>query len=436
MDINGWEDNGAEDSSIGALLQLSNSLSTNKTQNDQIKPWSRHNVKEEAHVASRNDLDSLTSDQLNHTVHFPLPPQESNKSPHHKVFKNIDHQKIAIQTRAAYSNSRSFSLTKIDVEHHRVDPRHSPYLDQHQVELLTAKRVLVPISITPKFDQPLQFTTQYTKFQDGHKKGFSNNSKNSKSGAFSFFKDKQCIDKRKGIITPLAMRKDKLNSIINNRLPSLEKQHFLPSSIENNVTRIKMRVATPPHLLFERGAWEINASGKKRKFEHSKLHYTDVGATRQKKIRHLRRRRKLTQLARRVIGEALGGDPTSRLTSYQYKSNQTKNKEGYQPSKNRRKHSNNNNMWNKPKPRRTSQLKDKRYIERGEEEVNDYSKDEWTPPIFALKNRYSTVRGGHYSRDEFSRFHVNQARRRAPNNGSFKGSMKYNPEPIKKEFCG
>jgi hypothetical protein len=113
--------------------------------------------------------------------------------------------------------------------------------------------------------------------------------------------------------------------------------------------------------------------------------------------------------------------------------------------------------WNSPRPRRTSQLKDKRYrdeqhsreqqlYQHQQQQYRDseHGKD-WVAPVFALKNRNATLVGGHYSHHPqiYSRngaggngggacnnADAGQSRTIVLDRGVLKGAMKYSTDIV------
>jgi hypothetical protein len=186
-------------------------------------------------------------------------------------------------------------------------------------------------------------------------------------------------------------------------------------------------------------------------------------STRQKKVRHLKRRKTMTDQAKRIIGSALIGDesfakqysssPTS--TSKKYDERRSKKK-----SRQLRRSSSTNAMeqkrWNSPRPRRTSQLKDKRYrdeqhsreqqlYQHQQQQYRDKHGKDWVAPVFALKNRNATLVGGHYSHHPqiYSRngaggngggacnnADAGQSRTIVLDRGVLKGAMKYSTDIV------
>ena len=334
------------------------------------------------------------------------------------------------------------------------------------------------------------------------------------SGAFAYFKDK------KEMIVPLPQLAQKLYGLVNNRSPSRRTVNsclVLPPNVSSvkltkcaTLPSISLhgrdkREETNTYNCMQRGdQWgdfnddfddlddDLDDMVLEQRCYESRSRYAHNGSnqttttqsradrsdrsqqkrshrpsrrkrsTRQKKVRHLKRRKTMTDQAKRIIGSALIGDESF---AKQFSSSPTSTSKKYErrskkKSRQLRRSSSTNAMeqkrWNSPRPRRTSQLKDKRYrdeqhsreqqvYQHQQQQYRDKHGKDWVAPVFALKNRNATLVGGHYSHHPqiYSRngaggngggacnnADAGQSRTIVLDRGVLKGAMKYSTDIV------
>ena len=439
MEMEGWNNHNDDDNSVNTLMRLSGQ--EQQPQNQTMRPWSRtaaHNPPDNEECVSSDhmmDRERIAQQTIAAAVatssRLPDPQRRRNRSSsltiynsntnNHPRSQNVDYittsrdQKIHRQLlqnkliEPEFGNSNEFNTqyTRYHKKEKHQRQRQNQHQRQHQRQRQRCQHQQNP-------------ERKQTRRRKQRKKG------NKRPGAFSFFENKS---KPNIPWCPLPLLANKLkfvkptqrrflsSSLILPRTEVSENPHFNRNPGERIIRKrynhqdstsqaiaTPMRVFTPPTQF------------KKIQAKANYAYHQTFDGTRKtdlaKKLRRLERR-KMTDLAKKVIAEALLGE-FDHISS---------------ASSNRQKHRQNILLFQTKK--KGSQLQGK-YLEpiTTSVEFGDV-RDCWMPPLFALKNRTMLQKGG------FDKKQVNQG---------IRGAMKYReqsptdpylhygPEPMPREY--